>query len=309
MKKSEWFTHTFSLCDLSKLPYSSSIKGQIETNSIDINQGDKTHYCCFIGKELETYDLDFLFNPYIKETILNTKTIKTEQTFFNNKIISEIIDNESEYPLTTRMITDKTKLDLNTKFDEISTKHLVEQNNIDVSDILKFSTISLFILVFIFTLIGSFTPSEIKWNHISIFEFFLNIENSLKYSYNIFSLYMPFSIGFIPISLLATFGIKKLLASSKTSILRFLPWYITTVLLFAFLLTIANTQLIQYFEIISFDISNIQHSFLSLKSILFDLLIVSSLAGMLKARQVNCFKMKNITSILKSSKLAKKLGY
>ena len=312
MKYSNWHSHTFNLGSFEKEQFFASIQGNIEPFEViytDIKGNDFN--CRYIHKSLIPYEMDYIFDDYINQVcdnVIEKNAIKYQKEFFKNKIIENIVDEKgNSIPSKSKMISLNTKQKIKKTFKDFSEEHLEEQKNIDIRDIVSWTSISLLSITFIMFLIGLFSQNIIEWNHITFPNIAKNIPNTIE-ALTFYMLNTPLNVlYFLIINGLGAFGLQKLLGSSKKSIFRYLGWF-TNISIISFLLFFnLHTHFNELTWGFSFD--NIGNAFSSILPVSFDILLFSLLIGILKARNINCFKMRNIAEMLNNDTLKSKLGY
>jgi len=312
MKYSNWHSHTFNLGNLEKGQFFASIQGNIEPFEVTYTDNEENVFNCrYIHKSLIPYEMDYIFDDYINkicDNVIKKNSIKYQKEFFKNKIIENIVDEKgNSIPSKSKMISLNTKQKIKKTFKDFSEEHLEEQKNIDLRDIFSWTSISFLSIFMIIFLISVFSQNTIDWNYISLPNMAKNIPNT----FNAFTYYIQYnplnSLYFLIGTGIGSFGLQKLLGSSKKSIFRYLGWF-TNVSIISFLLFF---NLFSHFNEVTwlFNTENIGESFSSVFSITFDILLFSLLIGILKARNINCFKMRNIAELLNNETLKSKLGY
>lgn len=312
MKYSNWHSHTFNLGSFEKGQFFASIQGNIEPFEVIYTDNNGNDFNCrYVHKNLIPYEMDYIFDDYINkvcDNVIEKNAIKYQKEFFKNKIIENIVDEKgNSIPSKSKMISLNTKQKIKKTFKDFSDEHLEEQKNIDLRDIFSWTSISFLSIFMIMFLISVFSQNTIDWNYISLPNMAKNIPNT----FNAFTYYVKYtslnSLYFLIGTGLGAFGLQKLLGSSKKSIFRYLGWF-TNVSIISFLLFF---NLFSHFNEITwlFNTENIGESFSSVFSITFDILLFSLLIGILKARNINCFKMRNIAELLNNETLKSKLGY
>ena len=312
MEYSQWHTHTFNLGSFEKEQFFASIQGNIEPFKVVYKDNNDTEYNCkYIHSSLVPYDMDYIFDGYINQicdNVIEKNALKYQKEFFKNQIIENIVDEKGDsIPSRSKMISLKTREKIKTTFKNFSEEHLEEQKNIDIRDIFNWTGISFVFIFFCLFLTGLFTNETIQWSLISLPNIAINLPNMINeivFQINNFSLS---TLGFLSGTAVLAFCFQKLLGSSKKSILRYLGWFFNTFLILFILVFNLNSH---FSEIAwQLNLSNIGNSFNSVFEVSFDILLFSILIGILKARNINCFKMRNIAEMLNNDTLKSKLGY
>lgn len=301
MKYSSWHSHTFNLGSFEKGHFFASIQGNIEPFEVVYTDNNgKDFNCRYIHKSLIPYEMDYIFDEYINKVcnnVIEKNAIKYQKDFFKNKIIENIVDKKgNSIPSKSKMISLDTKQKIKKTFKEFSEEHLEEQKNIDLRDIFSWTSISFLSIFISMLLISLFSKNTIDWDYISLPNIVKNIPNAFS-SFTYYIQYTPLnSLYFLIGTGLGAFGLQKILGSSKKSIFRYLGWF-TNVSIISFLLFF---NLFSYFNEATwiFNMDNFTDSFSSVFYLTFDILLFSFLIGILKARHINCFKMRNIFDML-----------
>jgi hypothetical protein len=310
MQVSDWHFHTLNISPLASLPYKASIQGQLITTTSEVKLNDNDFFCLFLGDNLEPYKLDFIFENYISKITLEAEKndSKAHISFFENKIVENIVDEKgSGIPVKSEMIKLESRQNIKNTFKNISISYKEEQDNIDVKDILTWTAIFSASFLSFFLVFGLFTPTSLDLSHLGFTNIFINTTNT-------FSMFLILNPVILPLGIIAlmpiTYGIKKLLASSKESILRFSAWHLILcyfVISLGYLLFYPQS----FFEAVEwgFNFDYLSHSFNNLKTIIIDVLLASSLLGILRARRINCLKVRKLSDSLNNDTLKMILGY
>lgn len=301
MKYSTWHSHTFNLGSFEKGHFFASIQGNIEPfEVIYTDNNSKEFNCRYIHKSLIPYEMDYIFDDYINDVcnnIIEKNSVKHQKYFFKNKIIKNIVNEKSSsIPAKSKIISSYTKQKIKKTFKDFSEENLEEQKNIDLRDVFYWTSISFISIYSVMFFISLFSQNTINWNYISLPYIIENIPNTVSH----FSSYVknnPLNIILFLIGNgLISFGLQKVLGSAKKSIFRYLCWFFN----FSIISFLLFFNLLDNFSeanwIINFN--NIGESFSSIFSITFDILLISSLIGILKAIHISYFKIKNIYKFL-----------
>ena len=312
MKYSDWHSHTFNLANFEKEQFFASIQGNIEVFEVNYTINKNEEYeCHYIHSTLVPYEMGYIFDNYIDticENVIEKNSIKFQKDFFDNKIVENIVDEKGEYiPSRSKMIKLTTKDRIKKTFYDFSEAHLEEQSNIDIRDIVNWSGIS-FITIFIgMFILGLFSSQTIDWSLISFPNIISNIKESFLSIPFFFENYLKESLIFLGFMAGISYGVQKLLGSSKKCILRYIGWFFNLTLINY----LVSYNIFPHFNTLEWIFSFNYYSF-SFKSILIiipDIALFSILIGIFKARNINCFKMRKISNLLKNETLNKKLGY
>ena len=310
MNTSEWHFHTLNVSSLDKFPYSASIQGQLTTITSKVVQNDKVFDCFFIGETLEAYKLNYIFDDYLfeKSKNANKNNLAEHISFFNNKVVENIVDKKGDgIPVKSQMIRLETRTKIQNTFDKIANVYKNEQDDIDVKDISVWTAAFTLFFSFFIIAFGLFTQNQLDLTHFGFTNVFLNIETTLSFISRTDPIY--FSIGIVSI-IPITFIMKRFLASSKESILRFSAWYLVLVF-FIVSLTYLLLYPNNFFNGVEWglNLDYLTYSFNNLKTVFIDVLLLSGLMGILKARRINCLKVRGLSDSLKNDTLKKILGY
>jgi hypothetical protein len=312
MTNSNWHSHTFNVANFEKEQYFASIQGNIESFQITYIDNDKKEFNCkYIHKNLIPYDMDYIFDDYIEQIcddFINKNNFKYQKIFFKNKIIENIVNEKGEQiPFKSKIISVETKNKISNTFNDFAKENIEEQRNINIINIFNWTTITFLVITLSLIFIQSFSQQNINFQLISIPNIILNISESLSSLLPYLKNYSLHSILFLSSSLTLSFILRKFLGSSKKSILRHVSWFINTTIFCYLIFFNLHTEFDNINWLFSFN--NLIPSLYSIKYYFIDILLFSSLIGILKSRNINCFKLKKIANFLKNNTLKKKLGY
>lgn len=312
MKYADWHSHTFNLANFEKEQFFASIQGNIEPYELTyiLNDGKEIE-CKFIHSTLVPYDLNYIFDDYMNtlcDNLMNKNNFKIQKEFFENKTVESIINEKKEcIPIETKMIKHSTKEKIKKTFKSFSEAHLEEKENIDIRDIATWTGFSYLLIFTSMFLLSSFSLQNIDWSLISFPNIISNFSNAIISIPDLLQHHLKESSIFIIFMIAISYGIQKILGSSKKCIFRYFGWlfnlttitYLTGFNLYPELVDIEWT----------FSFTHYLSSFISTCDIWFDVLLFSLLIGIFKARNINCFKMKKIAILLNNKNLKKKLCF